>query len=81
MSEQKLEIFNVLNFLDNGYELDDILNEGNFGTFPSAQDCIKHLVDEGYLEGDFEVSGVGNEELTACLHSYHITHHYLLVSL
>lgn len=64
MSEQKLEIFNVLNFLDNGYELDDILNEGNFGTFPSAQDCIKHLVDEGYLEGDFEVSGVGNEELT-----------------
>ena len=65
MSEQKLEIFNVLNFLDNGYELDDILNEGNFGTFPSAQDCIKHLVDEGYLEGDFEVSGVGNEELTA----------------
>ena len=65
MSEQKLEIFNVLNFLDNGYELDDILNEGNFGTFSSAQDCIKHLVDEGYLEGDFEVSGVGNEELTA----------------
>lgn len=65
MSEQKLEIFNVLNFLDNGYELDDILNEGNFGTFPSAQDCIKHLVDEGYLEGDFEVSGVGNGELTA----------------
>ena len=65
MNEQKLEIFNVLNFLDNGYELDDILNEGNFGTFPSAQDCIKHLVDEGYLEGDFEVSGVGNEELTA----------------
>lgn len=65
MSEQKLEIFNVLNFLDNGYELNDILNEGNFGTFPSAQDCIKHLVDEGYLEGDFEVSGVGNEELTA----------------
>lgn len=65
MSEQKLEIFNVLNFLDNGYELDNILNEGNFGTFPSAQDCIKHLVDEGYLEGDFEVSGVGNEELTA----------------
>ena len=65
MSEQKLEIFNVLNFLDNGYERNDILNEGNFGTFPSAQDCIKHLVDEGYLEGDFEVSGVGNEELTA----------------
>ena len=28
MSEQKLEIFNVLNFLDNGYELEKILKEG-----------------------------------------------------
>lgn len=56
MSEQKLEVFNVLNFLNSGYELEDILNEGNFGTFPSAQDCIKYLVDEGYLEGDFKVS-------------------------
>ena len=54
MSEQKLEIFNVLNFLNNGYELEDILTEGNFGTFPSAQDCVKYLVDEGYLEGEFE---------------------------
>ena len=26
MSEQKLEVFNVLNFLNNGYELEDILN-------------------------------------------------------
>lgn len=59
MSEQKLEIFNVLNFLNNGYELEDILTEGNFGTFPSAQDCIKHLVDEGYLEGEFDVAGEG----------------------
>ena len=33
MSEQKLEIFNVLNFLNNGYELEDILKEGQFGTF------------------------------------------------
>lgn len=64
MSEQKLEIFNVLNFLNNGYELDDILNEGNFATFPSAQDCIKYLVDEGYLEGDFDVSVGGGESLT-----------------
>ncbi len=56
MSEQKLEIFNVLNFLNNGYELEDILNEGNFGTFPSAEDCIKYMVEEGYLEGDFPVS-------------------------
>jgi len=66
VSEQKLEIFNVLNFLNNGYELDDILNEGQFATFPSAQDCIKYLVGEGYLEG--EVGGMAaddSEELTA----------------
>lgn len=50
MSEQKLEIFNVLNFLNSGYELDDILKEGNFGTFPSADDCIEYLVENGYLE-------------------------------
>ncbi|WP_458455761.1 SAP domain-containing protein [Methanobrevibacter sp.] len=63
MSEQKLEIFNVLNFLNNGYELEDILNEGNFGTFPSAEDCISYMVDEGYLEGEFSVSA--DEEITA----------------
>lgn len=63
MSEQKLEIFNVLNFLNNGYELEDILNEGNFGTFPSVQDCIQYMVDEGYLEGD--VSVTTNVEITA----------------
>ena len=54
MSEQKLEIFNVLNFLNSGYELDDILKEGNFGTFPSAEACIEYLVENGYLEGDGE---------------------------
>ena len=27
MSEQKLEVFNVLNFLDNGYELEDLLEK------------------------------------------------------
>ena len=64
MSEQKLEIFNVLNFLNSGYKLEDILKEGNFGTFPSAQDCIKYLVDEGYLEGEFNV-GSSSEALTA----------------
>ncbi len=63
MSEQKLEIFNVLNFLDNGYELEDILNEGNFGTFSSAEECIDYLVKEGYLEGDVQVSA--NVEITA----------------
>ncbi|WP_296884563.1 SAP domain-containing protein [uncultured Methanobrevibacter sp.] len=54
MSEQKLEIFNVLNFLNSGYELEDILKEGNFGTFPSADACIEYLVKNGYLEGDGE---------------------------
>jgi len=52
VSEQKLEVFNVLNFLNSGYELEDILNEGQFGTFPSAQDCIDYLVKEGYLAGE-----------------------------
>lgn len=52
MSEQKLEIFNVLNFLNSGYELEDILNEGQFGTFASAQECIDYLVGEGYLEDE-----------------------------
>ena len=68
MSEQKLEIFNVLNFLNNGYALDDILNEGQFGTFPSAQECIKYLVEEGYLAGeigDIGPANDGSEELTA----------------
>jgi len=68
VSEQKLEIFNVLNFLNNGYALDDILNEGQFGTFPSAQECIKYLVEEGYLAGeigDIGPANDGSEELTA----------------
>lgn len=52
MSEQKLEVFNVLNFLNSGYELEDILNEGNFGTFPSGQDCINYLVENDYLTGE-----------------------------
>ena len=67
MSEQKLEIFNVLNFLKSGYELEDILNEGQFGTFPSAEECIKYMVEEGYLEGELgEIAASDdNEELTA----------------
>ena len=56
MSEQKLEVFNVLNFLNNGYELDYILNEGEFGTFASAEECIDYLVKEGYLECDVNVT-------------------------
>ena len=62
MSEQKLEIFNVLNFLNSGYELDDILKEGNFGTFPSAEACIEYLVENGYLEAK---GGVLTKELLA----------------
>nr|WP_294998256.1 SAP domain-containing protein [uncultured Methanobrevibacter sp.] len=68
MSEQKLEIFNVLNFLNNGYELEKILKEGQFGTFPSAQDCINYLVGEGYLEGEIgeiESKSSESEKLTA----------------
>ncbi|MGN0177533.1 MAG: SAP domain-containing protein [Methanobrevibacter sp.] len=65
MSEQKLEVFNVLNFLDNGYELDDILNEGQFGTFPSGQDCIKYMIGEGYLEGEFNVAVSNDESVTS----------------
>ena len=56
MSEQKLEIFNVLNFLNSGYELDEILNEGNFGTFQSGEDCVNYLVENGFLEGDEGIS-------------------------
>ena len=67
MSEQKLEIFNVLNFLNSGYELEDILNEGTFGTFPSAQDCIDYLLKEKYLEGEASISTSSDdgEEITA----------------
>ena len=56
MSEQKIEVFNVLNYLDNGYGIDYVLNEGQFGTFASAEECIEYLIDEGYLEGDVSVT-------------------------
>ena len=49
MSEKKLETFNVLNFLDNGYELDYIIKEGNFSAFSSPEELIDYLVGEGYL--------------------------------
>lgn len=63
MSDQKLEIFNVLNFLNRGFEIKDILNEGEFGTFASGEECLDYLVKEGYLEG--EVSVTANVEITA----------------
>lgn len=75
MSEQKLEIFNVLNFLNNGYELERILNEGEFGTFSSAEECISYLVDEGYLKGDVEVTA--DVEITA----EHISKKYIVSEL
>ncbi|MBQ6630085.1 MAG: SAP domain-containing protein [Methanobrevibacter sp.] len=63
MSEQKLEVFNVLNYLNKGYNLENILNENQFGTFESGDDCVKYLVDEGYLEGEVQVST--NIDITA----------------
>ncbi len=75
MSEQKLEIFNVLNFLNSGYKLEDIINEGQFGTFSSAEDCIEYLVGEGYLEGDIEVTA--DVEITA----EHISKKYVVSEL
>ena len=65
MSEQKLEIFNVLNFLNSDYEIEDILNQGNFGTFSSAEECIDYLVKEGYLEGDISGLAAESESVTA----------------
>ncbi len=75
MSEQKLEIFNVLDFLNKGNELENILNEGEFGTFSSAEECISYLVDEGYLEGDVEVTA--DVEITA----EHISKKYIVSEL
>ena len=75
MSEQKLEVFNVLNFLNNGYELENILNKGEFGTFSSAEECITYLVDEGYLKGDVEVTA--DVEITA----EHISKKYIVSEL
>jgi len=67
VSEQKLEVFNVLNFLNSGYSIEQILNEGNFGTFQSGEDCVKYLIEEGYLEGEIgEISAESDSEaLTA----------------
>lgn len=56
MSEQKLEIFNVLDFLNRGNEVEDVLKEGQFVAFASAEECINYLIDEGYLEGDVSVT-------------------------
>ena len=63
MSEQKLEVFNVLNFLNDGNEVEEVLNKGQFAAFPSAEDCIRYLIDEGYLAGDVEVTA--DVEITA----------------
>ena len=49
MSERKLEVYNILNFLNSGYDLDYILKESNWVTFSSDDECINYLVSEGYL--------------------------------
>ena len=56
LSEKKLEVFNILNFLNSGYELMDIFNEGNFGTFKSSDDCIDYLVSNEYIVKEKELS-------------------------
>lgn len=63
MSEQKLEVFNVLDFLKKGNGLEGVLNEDKFATFESGEECVQYLVDEGYLEGDVQVTA--NVEITA----------------
>lgn len=63
MSEQKLELFNVLDFLKKGNGLEGVLNEDNFATFESGEECVQYLVEEGYLEGDVQVTT--NVEITA----------------
>ena len=50
MSKEKLEVFNVLNFLNSGYELEDILENGNFEKFSSSKECIEYLIDGEYIE-------------------------------
>ena len=49
MSNKKLEVFNVLNFLNSSYELEDILKNGNFRSFSSSEECMDYLVENGYL--------------------------------
>ena len=52
MSDKKLEVFNVLNFLNSGYEINDILKQGNFGTFQSSEECINYLVENDYISSN-----------------------------
>ena len=52
MSEQKLEVFNVLDFLNKGNKIEDILSEEHFGTFESGQACIDYLIENDYLAGE-----------------------------
>ena len=75
MSEQKLEVFNVLNFLNKGNKIEDVLKEDQFGTFSSAEECIDYLIEQGYLEGDVEVTA--GVEITA----EHISKKYIVSEL
>ena len=49
MSDKKLEVFNVLSFLNRGFEIENILTEGNFGSFSSSEECVDYLVENDYL--------------------------------
>ena len=75
MSEQKFEVFNVLNYLNDGHEVEEVINEGEFGVFASAEECIDYLVAEGYLAGDVEVTT--DVEITA----EHISKKYIVSEL
>lgn len=52
MSEKELEVFSVLNFLNNGYRLEDISEHGDFDIFSSAEDCVNYLVENEYLSNN-----------------------------
>ena len=81
MSEQKFEIFNVLNFLNKGYEIDYIIKEGNFGTFPSTEECIKYMVGEGYLKGDIPEAKDDDDEQGETLTAEDVSKKYTVAEL
>lgn len=48
-SNRKLELFDVIFYLNKKFDLNFILKEMIFESFESGQDCIDFMVDEGYL--------------------------------
>ena len=51
----KLEVFNVLNFINKGYEIDYIFDKADFSTFKSLEECVDYLTREGFLSGGDEL--------------------------